>query len=70
MAILNAYYFPDNDYSLLYPEISPVNSFRVILNKYFKTGLSLLKDDAYNSLKITQYESLYRVTDFESNCSK
>ena len=41
---LNAYYFSDNDYSLLYDSISPVNSFRVILNKYFNTRLPLLKD--------------------------
>ena len=30
MSILNAYHLPDFDYKLLYPEISPVNSFRVI----------------------------------------
>jgi hypothetical protein len=41
---LNAYYFSDKDYSMLYDSISPVNSFRVVLNKYFQTGLPLLKD--------------------------
>jgi hypothetical protein len=41
---LNTYYFSDNDYSLLYDSISPVNSFRVVLNKYFNAGLPLLKD--------------------------
>jgi hypothetical protein len=41
---LNTYYFSDGNYSTLYDSISPVNSFRVILNKYFKTGLPLLKD--------------------------
>lgn len=46
-SILNAYYFPDRDYQLLYPEITPVNSFRVILNKYFKTRLDLLDDRNY-----------------------
>jgi len=41
---LNTYYFSDKDYSMLYDSISPVNSFRVVLNKYFNTGLPLLKD--------------------------
>lgn len=40
----NAIYFPDGDYSMLYPTISSVNTFRVVLNKYFKAGLPLLKD--------------------------
>lgn len=41
---LNVYYFPDKDYSLLWPGISPVNSFRVIFNKYFGTHLEMLPD--------------------------
>jgi hypothetical protein len=41
---LNAYYFSDKDYSGLYESISPVNSFRVVLNKYFNAGMPLLKD--------------------------
>jgi len=38
--ILNAYYFPNQDYSKLYPNISPVNSFRMIFSQYF--GLDYL----------------------------
>ncbi len=41
---LSAYYFSDRNYTMLYDSISPVNSFRVIFNKYFRTGLPLLKD--------------------------
>lgn len=41
---MNTYYFSDKDYSLLYDSISPVNSFRVVLDKYFNAGLPLLKD--------------------------
>jgi hypothetical protein len=41
---LNAYYFSDRDYSALYDGISPVNSFRVVLNKYFGRRLPLLTD--------------------------
>lgn len=46
-SILNAYYFPDQDYSDLYPTITPVNSFRVVFNKYFETKLNLLPDINY-----------------------
>jgi hypothetical protein len=45
--ILNAYYLPDAGSDILYPGISPVNSFRVILNAYFEAGLPLLPDDTY-----------------------
>jgi len=43
---LNSIYFPDGDYRSLYPSISPVNSFRVVLNKYFSANLPLLKDSS------------------------
>ncbi|MBD0378470.1 MAG: sulfatase-like hydrolase/transferase, partial [Flavisolibacter sp.] len=43
---LNALYFSDGDYSRLYNGISPVNTFRVILNKYFCQALPLLKDSS------------------------
>ncbi|MGZ8553703.1 MAG: hypothetical protein ACXWV8_09880 [Chitinophagaceae bacterium] len=41
---LNAFYFSDKNYELLYDSISSVNTFRVVLNKYFRAGLPLLKD--------------------------
>jgi hypothetical protein len=41
---LNAFYFSDKNYERLYDSISSVNTFRVVLNKYFSTGLPLLKD--------------------------
>jgi len=43
---LNTYYFSDGDYSGLYDGISPVNSFRVVLNKYFCQSLPMLKDSS------------------------
>lgn len=49
MSIINAYYFPDHDYSQLYPGITPVNSFRVILDQYFGEKLNLLEDKSYFS---------------------
>jgi hypothetical protein len=47
LSILNAYYFPNQDYRQLYPQISPVNSFRVIMNQYFGTSFDLLEDRSY-----------------------
>ncbi|MFC1656880.1 hypothetical protein ACFL14_02905, partial [Patescibacteria group bacterium] len=44
LAILNAYYFPDQNYSNLYSSISPVNSFRIILNQYFEKSYNILPD--------------------------
>lgn len=46
-SILNAYYFPHKKYQNLYPEISPVNSFRVVFHEYFSTDLKLLPDKSY-----------------------
>jgi FtsH-binding integral membrane protein len=45
--ILNAYFFPDKNYSGLYDSISPVNSFRVVFNKYFNAHYPLLKDESF-----------------------
>ena len=42
--VLNAIYFPDHDYRNLYDTISPVNTLRVILNKYFNGNFKLLED--------------------------
>jgi len=47
MHILNAYYLPGHEKEGLYPTITPVNSFRVLLNDYFKTKLPLLPDRVY-----------------------
>jgi hypothetical protein len=46
--ILNAYFFPDGDYRGLYSTVSPVNTFRILFNKYFNTKLTLLRDSTYN----------------------
>jgi hypothetical protein len=47
--ILNAYYFPDQDYERLYPSISPVNSFRAVLNQFFDQDYRMLDDRHYYS---------------------
>ncbi len=47
LSILNAYYLPHGGERDLYPSITPVNSFRVILNRYFGAELPLLPDRSY-----------------------
>ena len=49
MGILNAYYLPNNGNDLLYDSITPVNTFRLILNRYFGTSYDLLEDKIYDS---------------------
>jgi len=48
-SVLNAIYLPDQDYSPLYPEISLVNTFRVVFNQQFGTNYPLLPDAVYAS---------------------
>jgi Sulfatase len=55
-SILSAYYFPDQNYAALYPEITPVNSFRVVLNEYFGANLSLLEDRSYYAAWFKPYQ--------------
>jgi hypothetical protein len=59
MCNFNAYHLPDGGNQLLYPSITPVNSFRVIFNRYFGTNHELLPDTCYFS----QYAKPYRFMD-------
>jgi Sulfatase len=45
--LLNAYHLPGVEAEGLSPTISPVNSFRVVLNEYFGQGLELLPDRSF-----------------------
>ena len=47
LPILNAYHLPGDGIEALYPNISPVNTFRVIFNEYFGFNLPLLEDQSY-----------------------
>jgi hypothetical protein len=49
MGILNAYYFPDGRIDLLYESVSPVNTFRIILNEFFGEEFAILDDISYAS---------------------
>lgn len=68
--ILNAYYLPHGGEALLYPSISPVNSFRVVLNAYFDAGLELLPDETYfTSHRLPgQMTSITDMRDARQNC--
>ena len=59
MSIFNAYYFPDEKYDLLYHDITPVNSFRVVFDSQFQTNNGLLNDELFFST----YEKLYAFID-------
>ena len=54
--ILNAFLFPDGDYSALYPEISPANSFRVISNHFFGADFELVEDKVFFSSTASAYD--------------
>jgi len=62
MGIFNAFYFPEDGRSYLYPSITPVNTFRLIFDFYFGTNLGLLEDRSYFSNYGHPYEFI-RVTD-------
>ncbi|NQV18069.1 MAG: hypothetical protein HQ534_05950 [Armatimonadetes bacterium] len=45
--IFNAFYLPNGGDKILYNSISPVNSFRLIFNFYFKTNFKILEDKCF-----------------------
>lgn len=55
-SILNAYYFPDGNYELLYPSITPINSFRVVLDQYLETDMDLLENRNYFASWLSPYQ--------------
>ena len=44
---MNAYHLPDGGNALLYPSITPINTFRVIFNHYLGADFELLEDSSY-----------------------
>ncbi len=62
--VMAAYYLPDvSDEYTLYPSITPVNAFRVILNKYFQTSLPILEDRNFINLDMEHRYEYREVTD-------
>jgi hypothetical protein len=66
-AILSAYYFSEGEPGALYPAISSVNSFRVVLNEALGTDYDLLPDRSYYSDHLLDGEQpwgrIHEVTD-------
>lgn len=54
--ILNAFYLPEDGQEELYPTITPVNTFRLILNRYFGQDYPLLEDRSYFSPDEARYD--------------
>lgn len=69
-SILNAYYMPDGKTEFLYPEITPVNSFRVIFNTYFGTNFQLLADKTYYSPFVNPYDFIDITERIEDKCQR
>jgi hypothetical protein len=61
--IQSAFYFPDGDYRLLAPDITPVNSYRTLFNKYFGTRYPKLPDRIYAFPLDTQLYEFHDVTE-------
>lgn len=59
MRVLNAFYLPGGDYSILRPDITPVNSFRLVFNRFLDADFKPRKDISYYS----NYMSPYVFTD-------
>ncbi|HUU63499.1 MAG TPA: hypothetical protein VMX96_06235 [Dehalococcoidia bacterium] len=66
VTILNAYYLPDVNRDVLYPSITPVNSFRLVFNLYFDTDFELLPDRSYAFYRDHPYK-FFEITDMV-NC--
>ena len=49
MSIFNAYYFPNEEYNLLYDDITPVNSFRMVFDSQFQTNYGVVEDKIFFS---------------------
>jgi hypothetical protein len=61
--ILNAFYLPGTNYTvILYSSITPVNTFRVIFNAYFKQYFELLPDETYANEDLKHPYKLFSVT--------
>lgn len=65
--IFSAYYLPGKSNASLYPSITPVNSFREILNLYFSTDLPILPDKNYIFPDMQHLYEFREVTDIVKN---
>jgi hypothetical protein len=62
MGVLNAYYLPDGGSSMMYQGVTPVNTWRLVLDYYFGANLGPLEDRVFFSWVHNEY-TLTEVTD-------
>jgi hypothetical protein len=67
ISILNAYYIEDEYKDILYPSVTPVNSFRIIFNTYFDTHYPLLPDRSHYIWNLDQM--LDQENEMINNCT-
>jgi len=56
---LNAIYFPDGNYDLVYDDLTPVNTFRLVFNTFFNDDYPFVDDTLYHS----PFDQPYNFTD-------
>ena len=54
-SIFAAYYLPGEGAGMMYPTVTPINTFRMLFNAYFGAHLELLPDVSYSSLEAQVY---------------
>jgi len=64
VSILNAYYLPGHE-GMLYTSITPVNTFRVVLDAYFGQDLPLLPDIS----RFSTYENRFEYSEITNDCN-
>lgn len=62
--ILNAYYLPDGGAAKAYRGMTPVNTFRLVLDYYFGQSLGFLPDRSYHS----PYRKPYQFQEVATSC--
>lgn len=68
-SILNAFYFPDQNYSSLYESITPVNTFRALFDNYFSASYGLLQDKSFYSSWSRPYDFIEIDAQNDNFCS-
>lgn len=67
-SILNAYFFPDNQYNLLYENISPVNTFPAVFNTFLGANIEIQPDKVFFATWENPYPYI-DITDISQTCS-
>ena len=68
-SIFNAYYFPEGNQENLYDTITPINSFRILLDQFFHTELGVLEDKSYFSSWLTPYKLIEMESPVQLPCN-